>query len=154
MIRYLDAERLEGIRQARIESWFGTPARDHWRLLEVGSLEGYLSGHLPQAIHFPLERVLRGAEFVRAYFEHPGEPIVLYGRRGSEALVGRVAGALERMGFGDLWILEGGKEGWRDSGLPLQSGRVPADTGEYLPALVPRSAALEPDAVADALDVG
>jgi rhodanese-related sulfurtransferase len=80
-------------------------------LREAKEVEG---GKLPNAVHLPLSQLAsRGAELAK----YTSRPVIAYcdrGRRGGSA-----AGALAKLGFKDIYHLQGGFKAWKDAGLPV-----------------------------------
>lgn len=58
----------------------------------------------------------------------PGDvEIVLYSSSGGEMASARAALELQRVGIENVWILDGGLDGWREKGLPLSQVPVPPE---------------------------
>ena len=59
--------------------------------------------------------------------------IILYSSSRSNITSARAAVALQRIGVENVWLLEGGIQGWRENGLPLsQSLEAPEAVAERL----------------------
>lgn len=84
-------------------------------LVDLRETRDYEGGRLPKAVHIPLSQLeSRGSELAR----HVGRPIVTYVMRGDR---GRMAGnVLARLGFKDIYTLNGGYLAWKDAGLPVE----------------------------------
>ena len=84
-------------------------------LLDVRETKEIDGGKLPNAIHVPLSQLAsRGAELAK-YFSRP---VIAYCDRGQR---GRAATALlSKLGFKDIYHLQGGFKAWKDAGLPVQ----------------------------------
>jgi rhodanese-related sulfurtransferase len=84
-------------------------------LLDVRETNEYEGGHLPHAVHIPLSQLpSRGAEIGK----YTARPVIVYCARGNRS---RMAGAaLAKLGFGEVYQLAGGYEGWRAAGLPTE----------------------------------
>jgi rhodanese-related sulfurtransferase len=85
-------------------------------LLDVREPAEIVSGRLPNAVHIPLSQLAaRGGELAK----FTSRPIVVYDAMGRRA---RGAGAvLAKLGFGSIYMLQGGLKAWRDAGLPLET---------------------------------
>jgi rhodanese-related sulfurtransferase len=78
-------------------------------------------------VHIPYEGEIEGTDLFLAYNEidqHPGQlpadksaRVVLYCRSGSMSAT--AARTLVRMGYTDVWNLDGGMIGWKAAGYPL-----------------------------------
>lgn len=81
-------------------------------LRETRELEG---GKLPKAVHVPLSQLdSRGAELAKLV----KRPVIAYCATGNRS---RSAGAaLAKLGFTEIYHLNGGFRAWRDAGLPLE----------------------------------
>ena len=84
-------------------------------LLDVRETKEIDGGKLPNAVHVPLSQLAsRGAELAK-YFSRP---VIAYCDRGQR---GRSATALlTKVGFKDVYHLQGGFKAWKDAGLPVQ----------------------------------
>lgn len=81
-------------------------------LLDVRAGDEFAAGHLPQARHIPVDDVARRAA------ELPnGKPIILYCATSRQA--GKAAAALRAAGRDQVFVLDGGLNGWRQAGLPV-----------------------------------
>jgi rhodanese-related sulfurtransferase len=83
-------------------------------LLDVREINEYEAGRLPKAIHIPLSQLAsRAGELAKL----TARPIVAYCATGNRS---RGAGAaLARIGFKDIYNLDGGYRAWKDAGLPV-----------------------------------
>jgi rhodanese-related sulfurtransferase len=84
-------------------------------LVDVRETKEFEGGRLPKAVHIPLSQLdSRGSELAR----YAGRPIVAYCMSGNRS---RMAGrALARLGFTDVYNLQGGYRAWKDAGLPVE----------------------------------
>lgn len=138
MIREITPDGLEGRLRFQIESWFPSWARDRLVILEIGPRVAYDRCHILAALHASepdLERV------APSLLPNHGTEVVLYGEDESDQSPWRAASTLERLRYGGVYVLRGGKTRWLSEGLWRQSGLVPADG---LSALLP-----EPQATAE-----
>jgi rhodanese-related sulfurtransferase len=89
--------------------------RENALLLDLRETAEYEGGHLPNAVHIPLSQLAsRGQELAK----HAARPVVAYCASGNRS---RTAGsALARLGFKDVYNLQGGYGAWKDAGLPTQ----------------------------------
>jgi rhodanese-related sulfurtransferase len=89
--------------------------RENAVLLDVREAKEYEGGRLPNAIHIPLSQLgSRAQELAKM----ASRPIVAYcatGRRSRMA-----ASALTRVGFKQMYSLQGGLEAWKKDSLPLE----------------------------------
>ncbi len=81
-------------------------------LLDVRSGDDFAAGHLPQARHIPADDVAKRAGELPS-----NKPIILY--CGTSRQSGKAAGALRAAGRDQVFVLDGGLNGWRQSGLPV-----------------------------------
>ena len=81
----------------------------------------FAASHLPGAINMPPERVDDLAE--RRIPDRNAEVVVYCAGRGCESSVD-VATRLIELGYRNVHHYAGGKEEWRDAGLPLEGSRV------------------------------
>jgi 3-mercaptopyruvate sulfurtransferase SseA len=64
--------------------------------------------------------------------------IVIYGSSRSDLVSAHVALALKRIGVENVWVLDGGLQGWREKGLPLsQFPEAPETVAERLGVRLP-----------------
>ena len=84
-------------------------------LLDVREAKEVEGGKLPNAVHVPLSQLAsRGGELAKFV----ARPVVAYCERGQR---GRAATAvLAKLGFKDVYHLQGGFKAWKDAGLPVQ----------------------------------
>ena len=84
-------------------------------LLDVRETKEIDGGKLPNAVHVPLSQLAsRGAELAK----YVSRPVIAYCDRGQR---GRTATALlAKLGFKDVYHLQGGFKAWKDAGLPVQ----------------------------------
>lgn len=83
----------------------------HALLVGVRSASEFATGHIPGAIHMPLEQVESRAGDLEARL-----PLILICKSGQRA---RMAAALLEPCRPDARVLEGGTDAWRKAGLPL-----------------------------------
>jgi rhodanese-related sulfurtransferase len=84
-------------------------------LVDLRETQEFAGGRLPGAVHIPLSQLdSRGSELAR----HIGRPVIAYCMTGNRS---RMAGkALARVGFKDVYNLQGGYRAWKDAGLPVE----------------------------------
>jgi rhodanese-related sulfurtransferase len=84
-------------------------------LLDVRETKELEGGKLPNAVHVPLSQLKdRGSELAK----YAARPVVAYCDRGQR---GRSATSiLAKLGFKDIYNLQGGFKAWKDAGLPVQ----------------------------------
>ncbi len=85
-------------------------------LLDVRETKEFEGGKLPNALHIPLTQLDARAEELAKL---SGRPIIVYCARGQRS---RMAGAgLAKLGFKEVYHLNGGLRAWKDAGLPLDN---------------------------------
>jgi len=94
---------------------------DDFELIEVLPSEDFEEYHIPGAINIPGNE-LRDA--VPNRISHREREIVVYCADSSCEASPRAARLLLDMGYTNVRDYEGGKEDWRDGGLPVESGPV------------------------------
>lgn len=101
-----------------------------WELIERGAdfvlvdalpPISYAGAHLPGAVNIPPERV--DALAGRRIPDRDTEVVVYCANPSCESSV-EVAHRLVELGYRNVRHYSGGKEEWRDAGLPLEGGRV------------------------------
>ena len=81
-------------------------------LLDVRANNDFAAGHLPQARNIPVDDIAKRAG------ELPGnKPLILYCDTSRQA--GKAAATLRTAGRDQVFILDGGLNGWRQAGLPV-----------------------------------
>jgi rhodanese-related sulfurtransferase len=84
-------------------------------LVDVRETKEYDGGRLPGAIHIPLSQLAgRGDELARV----KGRPVIVYCMSGNRSRMANAA--LARLGFKDVYNLQGGYRAWKDAGLPVE----------------------------------
>ncbi|MEA2063528.1 MAG: MauE/DoxX family redox-associated membrane protein [Gemmatimonadota bacterium] len=96
------------------------------KIVDVRTSREYALGHLPGAIlcnYYKLDKYLP-ALLAKASFD---EPLMLYCIGDDCEDSGFLAGALQEMGYGRIYIYLGGYEGWKQAGLPVveDAGKEP-----------------------------
>jgi rhodanese-related sulfurtransferase len=86
-------------------------------LVDVREDHEWAAGHLPQAVHLGKGILERDAE---ARFPDPQAEIVLYCGGGYRSAL--AADALQKMGYTNVWSLDGGFRAWKESGHPIVQG--------------------------------
>jgi rhodanese-related sulfurtransferase len=86
-------------------------------ILDLRESNEYAAGRLPNALHIPLGQLAtRGQELAKFI----GRPIIAYCERGQRSRA--AAGALAKLGFTEVFTLQGGLRAWSDAGMPLEKG--------------------------------
>ncbi|NYE94834.1 thiosulfate/3-mercaptopyruvate sulfurtransferase [Psychromicrobium silvestre] len=132
---------------ARLQTGQRTVLLDvRWALGDPHGHEHYLEGHLPGALYVDLDAELAGhgipqdgrhplpseQDFqaaARRWGISAGDLVVAYDDSGNMASA-RLWWLLRHAGFPSVSLLDGGLAGWREAGLPLESGSVSAVAGE------------------------
>lgn len=81
-------------------------------ILDVRSSDEFAAGHLPQARNIPLPDVEKRAGEIPA-----GKPVILCCQTSARA--GKAAAALRSQGRENVYVLDGGLQGWQQAGLPV-----------------------------------
>ena len=84
-------------------------------VVDVGTKNEYDAGHIPGALSIPASEVA-----ARARRLPKSKEIVLYCNCDGQELSARAAAELQRQGFDDVFVLEGGYQAWLDAGLPVK----------------------------------
>ncbi|MDX1623630.1 MAG: rhodanese-like domain-containing protein [Gemmatimonadota bacterium] len=90
---------------------------DHFRLIEVLSEEEYRSGHLPGAIHLPVDEIRERAPEL---LPDEDDTIVVYCRAPDCDASPKAVRILEELGYEEVLHYPGGKEGWEEAGYPME----------------------------------
>lgn len=84
-------------------------------VVDVRSPEEYAEGHVPGAINLPHDRI---NEFLTQLENDKSSSLVLYCRSGRRAKL--AANELQKLGFGNISLLEGDMLGWQEQGLQVE----------------------------------
>lgn len=103
-------------------------------VLDVRALEAFEAGHVPGAICLPGGQAIQRTDDFLAV---PGAPVVVTDDGDARAWL--AAWWLKRMGFAQVFVLEGGVPAWREAGQDMGTGR-----GRQRPELVDRVVAEVP----------
>ncbi len=86
-------------------------------VLDLREQNEFAAGRLPNALHIPLAQLAtRGQELAKFI----GRPIIAYCDRGNSSRM--AASALAKLGFTDVFTLQGGLRAWSEAGMPLEKG--------------------------------
>jgi rhodanese-related sulfurtransferase len=86
-------------------------------LLDVRESKEYEGGRIPNAVHVPHSQLAnRGQELKKL----TARPVIAYCERGQRSRM--AAGALGKIGFGEIYTLRGGLRAWSEAGLPVERG--------------------------------
>ena len=86
-----------------------------FKLVEISNPDDFVNGHIDGAINIPLDSLATEANKRFRKFQQ----IVIYVQEAASS-VGTVAAVrLQRLQFSNVVLLRGGKEAWRNAGLPL-----------------------------------
>jgi len=84
-------------------------------LLDVREPKEYEGGRLPHAIHIPLSQLdARATELAKL----AARPIVIYCNTGNRSRM--AASKVGKVGFKDIYSLDGGIDAWKKDGLPVE----------------------------------
>jgi rhodanese-related sulfurtransferase len=90
---------------------------ESFRLVDVREESEWAKDHLPKAIYLGKGVIERDAEKV---LPDPDAEIVLYCGGGFRSAL--AADNLQKMGYTNVWSMDGGIRGWREKGYPLTKG--------------------------------
>ena len=90
---------------------------EHFTLIDVREDHEWAKDHLPDAIHLSKGIIERDIE---TKLPDPKTEIVLYCGGGFRSAL--AADNLQKMGYGNVFSMDGGIRGWREKGLPLVTG--------------------------------
>jgi rhodanese-related sulfurtransferase len=86
-------------------------------LLDLREPKEYEAGRIPNAVHLPHSQLAsRGQELKKL----TSRPVIAYCERGQRSH--NAAGALAKIGFGEVYTLRGGLRAWSEAGLPVEKG--------------------------------
>ena len=83
--------------------------------VEISNPADFGNGHIAGAINIPLDSLAREANKRFRKFQQ----IVIYVQEAASSVGTVAAGRLQRLEFSNVVLLTGGKEAWRNAGLPL-----------------------------------
>lgn len=89
---------------------------DRFVLVDVREESEFARGHLPGAVH--LSKGILERDIEQRYPDLSTE-LVLYCGGGYRSVL--AADNLQKMGYTNVWSMDGGFRGWRDAGLPIES---------------------------------
>lgn len=92
---------------------------DDFILMEVLPADSYERGHLPRAIDIPLTHEFEDS--VRKAAPDTRQPVVVYCSGPECSASSDAARRLEALGYGEVMVLDGGKEAWEAAGLALET---------------------------------
>lgn len=84
-------------------------------LLDLRETSEYEGERLPNALQLPLSQLEGRAKELTRYVKRP---VIAYGGRANRARL--ATRALEKLGFGEIFVLKGGLRAWKDAGLPVE----------------------------------
>lgn len=93
-------------------------------VVEALSAASYVQGHLPGALHLPHDEV---DELAPGLLPDKAAEIIVYCANGPCANSGTAARRLEQLDYTNVSDYELGKQDWVEAGLPLETGRGPAE---------------------------
>lgn len=91
--------------------------RDDAVFIDVRSAAEFASGHVPDAINIPREKI---AERVAELEKYKGRPLIINCASGVRS--GSACGELNKRGFEKVFNLAGGVGAWSQAGLPIKKG--------------------------------
>jgi len=90
---------------------------EQFTLVDVREDHEWAAGHLPQAVHLGKGILERDAE---TKLPNPAAEIVLYCGGGYRSAL--AADALQKMGYTNVWSMDGGFRGWKEAGHNIEHG--------------------------------
>ena len=90
---------------------------ERFHLVDVREESEFAKDHLPGAVHLGKGIIERDVE---ERIPDPGAEIVLYCGGGFRSAL--AADNLQKMGYTNVWSMDGGYRGWKDKGYPMTSG--------------------------------
>jgi rhodanese-related sulfurtransferase len=90
---------------------------ERFHLVDVREESEWAKDHLPKAVHLGKGIIERDAE---KQLPDTGAEIVLYCGGGFRSAL--AADNLQKMGYTNVWSMDGGIRGWRDKSYPLTTG--------------------------------
>ena len=91
--------------------------KERFHLVDVREESEWAKDHLPEAVHLGKGVIERDIEKA---VPQTDTPIVLYCGGGFRSAL--AAENLQRMGYTNVWSMDGGIRGWREKGFPLVKG--------------------------------
>ena len=88
--------------------------KETFHLVDVREESEWAKDHLPEAVHMGKGVIERDVEQLIPKFD---APIVLYCGGGYRSAL--AADNLQKMGYTNVWSMDGGIRGWREKGYPL-----------------------------------
>lgn len=86
-----------------------------FRLVEVSDLEDFENEHIAGALNIPIHSLEKASQTFRKF-----QQIVIYCQESTSSLGFAASRQLQKIGFSNVLVLKGGKEAWRNAGLPLE----------------------------------
>jgi len=86
-----------------------------FKLVEISNPDDFDNGHIAGAINIPLDSLAKEANKRFRKFQQ----IVIYVQEAASSVGTVAAGRLQRLEFSNVVLMRGGKEAWRNAGLPL-----------------------------------
>jgi len=85
--------------------------------LDIRDESDYRSGHIPNAIHIPLNQLASRIDELK---KHRDKPVIAYCRTGNQS--NGAGSILKKHGFDTVYNLDGGITAWQKSSLPITGG--------------------------------
>ncbi len=104
------------IRELTIQDVQAKLARgDRFLLVDVREESEWAAGHMPHAVHLGKGVIERDIEQA---IPDPQSEVILYCGGGFRSAL--AADNLQKMGYQNVWSMDGGFRGWREAGLPVE----------------------------------
>ena len=88
--------------------------RENAQIVDVRDYEAFAKGHIPGAIHLPLDKISGDQHLIRKI---KGKPVIAYCETGVRA--DKAVAQLKALGLEDVCNLVGGSRAWCNAGFPL-----------------------------------
>jgi rhodanese-related sulfurtransferase len=89
--------------------------RQNALMIDLREGDEYAAGRVPNALHIPLSQLESRAKELARF---TSRPVIAYCDRGQRSR-GALA-KLSKLGFAEVFMLQGGLRGWADAGMPLE----------------------------------
>jgi rhodanese-related sulfurtransferase len=104
------------VRESNVAAvWERISRQEKFHLIDVREDNEWAKGHLPGAIHLGKGIIERDIETT---IPDTGAEIILYCGGGFRSAL--AADNLQKMGYTNVWSMDGGFRGWKDAGLKIE----------------------------------
>ncbi len=106
--------RLSGMKQIGIVQATQLSNRSNALFLDVREVADYKAGHIPDSVHVPLKEL---GEHSTELEKYRSRPVIAYCRSGNRS--NGAGGILKKIGFENIYNLNGGMTAWQSANLPV-----------------------------------